>query len=520
MYKRILSLYIFTIFSFMALLGRIVYIQRSEYSSVVENYGRRVVTVGEKRGEIYDRNCQPLVGRVSHLTAVVTPCPAAYSYLREEMSAEALREKIEAGYPFLCSVSQEINNEYIRTFSVRERYADDDLALHIVGYCDSTGQQGITGIEKACDAYLKEASGSLTVNFQVDAVGRALAGMKKTVSDNNFTSKAGVVLSIDSRVQKITEEALENSLIESGCALVMHCHTGEILAMASVPCFDRKNLAKSLEAENSPFVNKALRPYSVGSVFKSVVAAAAIENGIDTQKLYNCEGEITVGDRSFSCYAKRNHGEVNMQTALQKSCNCYFINLISRLDTDYLLKLCSLMGLGQTDELAVSVRGAQGTLPTAGELLNKGELANFSFGQGQLLATPLQIAKAYHVLATGNYVKPQLILGYTDNMGLMTPVKESESYRVLSGEAVISIRKMLSQAVDFSGLPVSLAGKTGTAQSGIFNNEKELLRTWFAGFFPAENPHYIVVVLNENGVSGSRDCTPVFKEICKRIVTY
>lgn len=524
MLKRYLSLYIFIIFSFMALLCRIVYIQRSDLSSVAQSQSKRTVIVGEKRGMIYDRNYTPLVENEKTLLAVVTPCVGAYEYLKNEISPEILKEKISDGYPFICQVSEEINNEFIRTFSVSRRYSADSLGVHLIGYCDSTGQDGITGIEKSYNAYLKENGGKLRVTFDVDAVGRVLAGMDKTIYDDGYSSKAGVVLSIDSAIQKIAEDALESSKIESGCAIVMHAHTGEILAMASYPEYDQSNVAASLDRENSPLVNKALKAYSVGSVFKSLVAACALENGIDEKEKYCCTGQITIGDRVFSCYNHTAHGEIDMTGALENSCNTYFINLISKIDVDLLLSLCKKCGLESEDVLAPSIISDKGTLPKEKELKIKGNLANFSFGQGSLTATPLQIAKLYHLLATGNYIEPRLVLGFTNYMGLMTKESSAVPIKLISDETVVKLRKMLLSVTEngsgenAASSLVSLAGKTGTAQSGVYSGGKEILRTWFAGFFPAENPHYIVVIMDENGSGGNTDCAPVFKKICEGIV--
>lgn len=524
MLKRTLSLYIFIILGFMALLGRIVYIQRSDYSKASQSKGQRTVIVGEKRGMIYDRNFTPLVENETRLLAVVTPCAGSYEYLKNEMDESLLKEKINDGYPFICEVKNEINNELIRTFTVSQRYSAEGLGVHLIGYCDSTGREGITGIEKSYNGYLKENSGKLSVTFDVDAVGRVLAGMDKTVSDDGYSSKAGVVLSIDSKVQKIAEDALESSNIESGCAIVMHAHTGEILAMASYPDYDQNNVAASLESDNSPLVNKALKAYSVGSVFKALVAAAALENGYDEREKYCCTGEITIGDRVFSCYNHTSHGEIDMAGALEQSCNTYFVNLIMNIDKNLLLSLCRKCALGSEDKLAPAIVSQSGTLPSEKELLIKGNLANLAFGQGSLTATPLQIAKLYHTIATGNYIEPRLVLGFTNYQGLMTKEGSADPIKILSDETVIKLRQMLSGVTkkgngkNANSSLVSLAGKTGTAQSGIYVGGKEVLRTWFAGFFPSENPNYIVVVMDENGSGGNTDCAPVFKEICEKIV--
>ncbi len=510
---------------FMALLVKIVDINRQNYSAVTENQSTRTLVIGTKRGTVYDRNFIPLTESKNRLIAAVTPVISVTEYLKDYFTSEELQEKINKGYPFLCIVNEEINNEYIRTFSVPERYSADSLAVHITGYIGSDNE-GVSGIEKAYNKYLSENGGRLTVSFKVDAVGRVLAGMPKKISDENFSSKAGVVLTIDSRIQKITEEALEGSSIKSGAALVMSIGTGELLSVASVPTFDPGNVADAMKEENSPLVNKAFCAYSVGSVFKSIVAAAALEEGILPDFSYECTGEITLGDTSFKCYNGKAHGETDMKSALENSCNTYFINLISHMDSDRLLSLCRKLGFGYSDTVAREMVTASGVVPSEDNLKLKGNLANFSFGQGELSATPLQLLKAYYALATGETVTPMLVKGFTNSIGLMTKEDITSGERILSDFTVKELRAMLKSVVNNGAAYnaksdlVSLSGKTGTAQSGIYKNGKEICRTWFAGFFPSDNPSYVVVVMNEDGVGGNADCAPVFKAICEGIVTY
>jgi penicillin-binding protein 2 len=521
MLKRFLSLYIFFIFCFMVLLGRIYYIAKKDYTTVMTRQSTRTITVGEKRGEIYDRNFSPLVNTENKLLAVVTPCVGSYEYLKGKIDEAYLNEKIKNASPFITEVDEEINNEFIRTFSVPVRYTDEQTATHLIGYTDNSGKSGVTGIEKAFNSYLTENSGKLTVSFQVDAVGRVLAGMDKYIDDKGFSSKAGIVLTIDKTIQSIAEKALKNSKIKSGAVIVMKAHTGEIYALASVPSYNPTNVADSLLAENSPFVNKALTSYSIGSIFKPLVAAAALENNISTELIYECKGEIKIGDSIFKCYNNKSHGKINMQDALSVSCNTYFINLISKVDVDFLLKLCKDTGLGSRFTLAPGLGSSAGVLPTRESLNIKGNLANFAFGQGDLLASPLQIASVYHTLATGNFLAPRLVLGFTNYMGLMTKIPSEGAIKLLSDKTVNKLQQLLSVSAKNNGCNQSLfkiAGKTGTAQSGVYLDSKEILRTWFAGFFPAENPNYVVVILNENGSSGYADCSPVFREIAENIV--
>lgn len=508
---------------FMALLLKIVDINKENYSSVTRNQSTKTLTVGEKRGTVYDRNYIPLTNSQHRLVAAVTPTVQSGEYLKAYLSHQELTDRIKDGYPFLCSVGEEISNEHIRTFSVPVRYGETVLAPHIIGYLDSE-KKGVSGIEKAYNQYLTENGGKLTVSFQVDAVGRVLAGLDKTVTDSNFSSKAGVVLALDSFVQVIAESALRESKIKSGAVLVMKVGTGELLAVASVPDFHPERVGECLDGENSPLINKALCSYSVGSVFKSIVAAFALENGISSEETYECTGEITVGDTVFRCFNGKAHGETDMASALENSCNTYFVNLSRKLDEEKLLLLCRRIGFGERTVLAPSVVTASGALPTEKSLRLKGNFANFSFGQGDFSATPLQLASAYHALATGYTVSPVLVRGLADYEGLMTFTEKTKKAKIFSDVTVQQMKKMLAGVVS-SGLAdkakselLSLSGKTGTAQSGIYADGKEICRTWFTGFFPSENPNYIVVVINENGQGGNVDCAPVFRKICEGIV--
>ncbi len=508
---------------FAVFLCRIVYLNFSEFSHAGTVRSTRTVVVGSSRGKIYDRNYELLVEEEKRLLAVVTPCIGAYAHLEKYVSKDELAKKIKDGYPFIIEVDEKINNEFIRTFSVPSRYKENNSASHIVGYINSDGK-GVSGIEKSFNEYLTANSGKLTVTFEVDGLGRVLAGMNKTINDMGFTSKAGVVLTIDKDIQLICEKALAESKIKSGCAIVMKAHTGEIHALASVPAFESANPAKSLTAENSPFLNKALLAYAPGSVFKPLVAAAALEHGISESYSYNCTGKIKIGDTVFSCYNHNAHGKINMTEALCQSCNTYFINLIMNTDKELLLSLCEKTGISNSVTLASSIVSQKGKLPDRKALKTKGELANLSFGQGEILITPIKMAEIYHVLATGNQVKPKLVMGLTNYSGLMTAEKENGQTKLLSDSTTGTLKRMLKSVVNKGKAQnarselVSLSGKTGTAQSGIYSDGKEICRTWFAGFFPSDNPNYIVVVMNENGSGGNSDCAPVFKQICESIL--
>ena len=525
MNKRMISLFAIICMGILSLFIMILYIGNGIATEAVNESHYSTVAIGTSRGKIYDRNLDLLVETTDRLVAAVTPSTAAIEMLSKSFGQETANEIVTTGKPFVTAVDEEIDNELIKTFPVSPRYDSSQLAVHLIGYLDSSGKNGLAGVEKAYNNILSENSGSLSVRFEVDAMGRVLPGLDKIIVDNNYRSNAGIALTIDSKIQSITEKALNESEIESGCALVMHVDTGEILAMDSVPRYDPNNISDSLNGKNSPFINKNLQSYSAGSVFKSIVAATALECGISSKTTFECKGSLEIGDTVFRCYDEKEHGKQTMSQALENSCNTYFIELIEKIDSDLLLSVCKTLGLGSELELCSGIACAAGSLPDERDLLLRGERANFSFGQGKLLLTPIQLLAAYNAIATGFYVEPTVFFGYVNHDKLVTKQIARQRFEVFSQSTVQKMRKLLSNVVEkgkaYSAKSslISLAGKTGTAQSGIFDEQGvELCRTWFAGFFPANNPHYVVVVMDENGVSGNADCAPVFKAICENIV--
>jgi penicillin-binding protein 2 len=183
------------------------------------------------------------------------------------------------------------------------------------------------------------------------------------------------------------------------------------------------------------------------------------------------------------------------------------------------------MGFGSSTQLAQGIVGASGVL-TEEELLYGGELANFSFGQGRLTATPLQIAAAVAAIANGgNLHTPQLVLGLTsDGITIDQPCEPYVSGRAMSTQTSDLPRKMMVQVVENgSGAKAKpevggAGGKTASAQTGRWNGEgKEEVQAWFAGFYPALSPRWSIVVLCENGGSGGDRAAPVFRQICSSI---
>lgn len=232
------------------------------------------------------------------------------------------------------------------------RYGENSLAPHITGYIDGDGN-GVSGIEKCYNDILLSYSGTLKARCGAAASGKLLEGAEITFLKDGYMSAGGVELTVDRDIQKLCESALGEFGIDSGAVVVLDSATSEIRAMASTPSFDRNAPEKSLNDSSSPFLNRAITPYSVGSVFKAVVACAALENGIPTSYSIVCNGKYDLnGEISFGCFKKTGHGNMNMYSAMAESCNPYFISLALKTGKENICAMGENLGLGQKIELA------------------------------------------------------------------------------------------------------------------------------------------------------------------------
>lgn len=507
---------------FSAVLARIGYIQTSPAAQTAVTVTKKYVSFGKSRGNIYDRNMRPLVnGKITN-TAVILSSPLSLPLMRA-CTGEDIPET-ENGV-LLCRETEKKIAETPLSVNVEtsERYGGERLCTHILGYTDCEGR-GVCGIEKAFDRILDEASGEIGVSYSVDARGNILFGDGLTTENDGYRSKAGIVLTVDADIQRIAERAMAEAGIEKGACVILQVGTGEILASVSVPAYDVNDLAASLADERSPFLNRALNAYPVGSVFKPFIAAAAIENGTPVNDDFECLGCYDADGAIFHCYNRRAHGKELLNDAVCNSCNCYFIDIGLKTGAGHILDVCSSFGFGKEIRLASGIVSAAGNLPEEKDLASPAALANFCFGQGELLGTPLQLAAAYACLAAGGiFMQPYITKYLVDENGKQYAYYAPESsYRALDEGvcAVIneSLRLNMQEGTGASGAPtsVSSAGKTATAQTGKYDeNGVEKLCTWFCGFFPADAPEYAVCILNEDGVSG--DCTPVFGELADKI---
>lgn len=488
MSKRILSAICAFVILFVGVCGRLAYISLGGNYAVSDSYNSKTFPIDTLFTNIYASDGEMLNNNTKSITAIIRPnekCMRELSLLFNEDTQKEITRELSKGNPVIRKIDKYAKTTYIKTVEVTCENTSDMLCRHLI-------DKSCGGLETITDKEI----GSLSANFSVDAVGRILSGDDGEIINDNYNSADGVIISINSKLQSIAESASET--IEKGCVVIIDTDTSQIKACVS---------------RGDDYMNRAVSSYTVGSVFKLVVAAAAIENDIDPT--YKCTGKIEVGDTIFHCQNNHKHGKQNIEDALANSCNCYFVNLALKLgaeeiyDTAVKFGFCKVIILYTYDDKNFTVKASD--FPLKSELQSQGQLALLGFGQGKLTDTPVHFASIISCIANGgNYYYPTLSL------------QDKKSTRAISEKTAEKLRKYMKNVVDngtgknayYEG---KTAGKTATAQSGIYVDSTEVLNTWFAGFYPYEKPEYAIVVMRENGKSGAEDCCPVFRTIVENI---
>jgi penicillin-binding protein 2 len=521
--KRIVgffSVFMLTMFLSVLILYRIS--NGTELAQTAKSQSNYKLTVASTRGTIYDCNLSAFTGAENEYVAAVVPgieTSAALSRILPTSKMEQVYDILSEGHPFTLTLPSNIQQTGIDVFTIQKRYSDSGLGVHILGYLDGTGK-GAAGIEKAFDSVLSSNQGRITVTYKVDALNRVLAGEEKTISDTTDLGKSGVVLTLDKYIQTVAEQAADKYLTK-GAIVVLEVPSGKIRAMVSRPAYNQNDVASILDAEDSPLLNRAVSAYSVGSVFKLAAAAAALEYGISPDYQYTCTGGIDVDGNVFHCYNSESHGEQNMEQAIANSCNTYFVNLMQQVPQENFLNMVRSLGFGQTFTLAPGLSSDAGVLPSLKSLSIPRALANFSFGQGELTATPLQVAAMTNAIASnGVFRVPVLYEGVVnEHLDYTARAPQNQGTQVMSENTARLLREFMHASIEGGtsreGKPDTggAGAKTATAQTGKYVDGKELVESWFTGFFPYDNPKYVVTVFEEGGNGGGRTCGPAFKEI-------
>lgn len=444
-------------------------------------------------------------------------------------------------------------------------YTSGSLASHIIGYIGSINEDeykvlkdtydrndiiGRTGIESLFEDYLKGEDGKKQIDMSVDGTITAEYITKEAVAGSS------VVLTIDSNLQRIAENALKNTInkiasggfsetidTKAGSVVVMKVDTGEVLAMASYPDFEPEKFVGGIsnsdwssyrDNESKPLLNRAIQSqYAPGSIFKMVTATAGLETGaITIQEKINDTGVYRYSnDYQPVCWLytdyHRGHGYLNVTGAIKNSCNYYFYELGNRMGIDTIAKYAKYFGLGQKTgiELPSESAGTLASKETKAKYTTVswqgGETLSAAIGQSYNSFTPLQMAKYIATLVNGGKeVNPTIIktiingngteetkeniekysnekLGITNEENEKLEINQENLSAILEGMRSVTSETGGTAYSVFRHFNIEVGGKTGSAQAGNDVN------AWFVGFAPFEDPEVVVVAMVEKGSHGS-----------------
>lgn len=419
----------------------------------------------------------------------------------------------------------------VMTAPVLKRYREDGFCAHLLGYVgkgeDSSGK---AGLEKLYNNLLTGSDPGQEIVSVQDARGITIQGLMFRIRQEQDRGKNCLVLTIDSRVQELVEKTM-NEKVSQGAVVVLDVNSKEVLAMASRPTFSPyADIELLIENDGqSTLSNRSLSRYHPGSIFKILVAAAALEEeAVEWEDEFICNGSYQFSDQlSIPCWKEGGHGKLNFPEAFAGSCNPSFIEIALKLNRTRLLDYVDKFHI--TDETLLGYSKDQEysyvTIEPA-----KPALANACLGQQGVMLTPLQIASLIATIADdGRWAAPSLVSYTVDKQGLKTLLETPEKEQVISEKTAQIVQELMKKTVNEGTgknaalKTVQVAGKTATSQVGMVKDgdeEREVLNTWFAGYFPADNPRWAIVVLVEDGTSGSADAAPIFKTIAQGILNF
>jgi len=420
-------------------------------------------------------------------------------------------------------------------------YPEGAAVGHLIGYVGAASKEeyekeknpllitpgfkvGKEGLEKVEEMKLRGRPGAK--RLEVTARGKLIRELS-TVPDGSGNT---LQLPIDAGLQAYAARRMGN---ESGSVVVMDCHTGDLLCMASMPAYDPNSFSDGIgrmewkmlsDDERRPLNNKTLNAlYPPGSTLKPMAAMALLGAGVDPEDIINCGGGYQLGNRFFRCLGR--HGPMNLHRAIAKSCNAYFYGMAHRVGYDTIAKMARTLGLGVKYDLPV-VSQSYGTIPDSAWKMKRYKQAwthsdslNAVIGQGYVIVNPLQLGVMAARIASGRDVSPRLI-----GLGKPAPILG------LPQEHLEAVRSGMWEVVNGNGTAgrsrlevpgVEMCGKTGTAQvRRIAGGQRGQSGDWkyrdhglFVFFAPFDKPRFAGSVVIDHGMGGARAAAPIAKDV-------
>jgi len=598
--KRFLSFVLAVAIAFSMLLGRLWYVQilhgDEYYRASTENIIRNI-EVSPPRGRLLDRNSTVLAENRPSFDVVVhphqfvepkdadTPRPLqllqgylnlskedverlAKSISQKQGEVLIARDVTRAQVALVETDRLRLPGVEVRANSHRQ-YPLEQVTAHVVGFMGeiranelkdseqfgyrSGDYVGRMGIERAYESILRGAPGIERQVVDARGIPQGEAETRFLIGDYQKVEPiAGrdLVTTIDARLHLIIDEAMRN--YPAGGVVALDPRDGSLLAMYSKPSFNpnswsgRLSSQEKLRSDNDPYkpmFDKTVSAYFPGSTFKIVGALATFEEGVmGADDEFKCPGYYRFGGRNFRCWKHGGHGDMTVSQALQHSCDVYFYHVAETIGIDKIAEYGYGFGFGELTGYPINDE-SPGRMPTkewhrkrSPDGFKYGFALNTILGQGDTLATPLQVALAYGAVANGGDVYyPRVIDRVQTAAGDPLFVFDPKVRKTVKMDPVAleEIRKGLWLAVNGDGGTayahrpenIEVSGKTGTAQVHkigrirVANRDKELRfrdHAWFAGYAPSDEPTLVLVVFLQHGGHGGSDAAPVAMDIITR----
>lgn len=439
----------------------------------------------------------------------------------EQLDAEAIAELQSANFPGIA----------FREVPTRA-YPEGTLAASLLGFVRDVGSgaRGEYGVEGGLDRVLRGEAG--LTSGELDTAGRRIA-----VGDSSLVPPehgADLVLTIDRVLQTFAEDVAkkgrEQFKAERVQVIIMHPHTGALLALAAYPTFDPNvpSGIRDVRVYQNPAVADLFEP---GSVFKPLIMSAALDAGlVEPETTMEDRGPLRIGPYTINTYDGKHHGTVTMTEVLEQSNNIGMVWVAQRVGADQLFQFLRRLGIGE--KTGVPLAGeASAPLPPP-DTWGDTRLATTGFGQG-IVATPLQVLAANAALINGGrLLQPFVIQEIRSPDGRREETKPKVVRQVIRPETSTKLRAMLVSVVE-KGVAIRarvpgyyVGGKTGTAQvvdpnTGRYSSDKKIIS--FIGFAPADDPAFIVMIKLDNpaGLSfASGTAAPMFHDLATRVLEY
>ncbi|MGM0519098.1 MAG: penicillin-binding protein 2 [Campylobacterota bacterium] len=432
--------------------------------------------------------------------------------------------------------------------ATKRNYPYKKAASHVIGYVgratrldivknqlsEHSGIIGKNGLEKYYNKHLQGTLGFR--NVKVNALNREIEILeeKKPSTNNNIKT------TLDIELQKYIQEIFD---YKGGAVIVMDANNGEILTAASFPEFDNNIFAQGISVKewnimrndfNHPFTNKLVNGlYPPGSIIKMGVALSFLENGVERDFKVNDKGFIKIGNRNFRCWKRFGHGIVGFKKAIRESCDDFFYKGSLRVGVNKTSKTLGKLGVGKQTGVD-QINEFYGTNPNKAWKKEKydkpwyvGETVITSIGQGNMLVTPMQMARFTAFFASGKLPRPHFSkLNYQEPKKLDFPKEDVKlmqkgMYEVVNHENGTANYHITSK--------VEIAAKTGTAQVvSIPQSEKVRMKeselkyyqrshAWLTSYGPYKNPQYVVTVLVEHGGHGGSAAGGIVSKIYDKL---